>query len=39
MEGSLVKTMEEANLVVFTGGEDICPLIYDETDINPHTYI
>lgn len=38
MEGSLVKTMEEANLVVFTGGEDICPLIYDETDINPHTY-
>lgn len=38
MNGKLVDKMEDANLVVFTGGEDICPLIYNQTDIHPRTY-
>lgn len=35
MEGQLVNTMEEADLVVFTGGEDINPVLYGE---GPHPY-
>lgn len=38
MGGSLVDTMEESNLVVFTGGQDVCPLVYNQTDIHPRTY-
>ncbi len=38
MGGTLVSTMEEANLVVFTGGQDVCPLVYNQTDIHPRTY-
>ena len=37
MDGKLVKTIEEADLVVFTGGADIYPGIYNETDIHPKT--
>jgi putative glutamine amidotransferase len=38
MRGHLVSTIEEANLVVFTGGQDVCPLVYNQTDIHPKTY-
>ena len=27
---SLVKTMDEADIIIFTGGEDVYPGIYDE---------
>lgn len=37
MQGELVKTMEEANLVVLTGGEDINPHLYGEPK-HPTTY-
>jgi len=33
----LVDTLEEADLVIFTGGEDVNPAIYDEE--NKHSYI
>lgn len=33
MEGKLTNTIEEADLVVFTGGEDVSPSLYNET---PH---
>lgn len=33
MQGTLVPTLEEANLVVFTGGEDVTPLYYQQ---KPH---
>ena len=38
MGGVLVNNMEDANLVVFTGGQDVCPLVYNQTDIHPRTY-
>ena len=37
MGGTLVKTIEEADLVVFTGGADVFPGIYKEEDIHPRT--
>ena len=36
MEGTLVSDMKDANLVVFTGGEDVHPSLYGET-MNPTT--
>lgn len=33
MEGTLVPTMQDADLVVFTGGEDVNPALYNE---DPH---
>lgn len=38
MNGQLVDKMEDSNLVVFTGGQDVCPLVYNQTDIHPKTY-
>lgn len=38
MGGELVDTLDESNLVVFTGGQDVCPLVYNQTDIHPRTY-
>lgn len=38
MQGVLVDSLEEANLIVFTGGQDICPLVYNEKNIHPSTY-
>lgn len=32
MEGSKVRTMDEADLVVFTGGEDVDPALYGENE-------
>lgn len=37
MEGELVNSIIEADLVVFTGGEDVDPSIYDEPS-HPQTY-
>lgn len=37
MEGTIVPTMESADLVVFTGGEDVDPSMYGEPQ-NPKTY-
>jgi GMP synthase-like glutamine amidotransferase len=37
MEGRLVPTLAEADLVVFTGGEDVSPMFYNEP-IHPKTY-
>jgi len=37
MEGKIVPTMEEADLVLFTGGEDVDPTMYGEPR-NPRTY-
>ncbi len=36
MEGEMVYRMQDANLVVFTGGEDVCPELYDR-DRHPST--
>jgi gamma-glutamyl-gamma-aminobutyrate hydrolase PuuD len=36
MQGKIVKTIQEADLVVFTGGEDVSPHIYGE-EKNPKT--
>src|ERR1700749_1025065 len=36
MEGEIVDTMEEADLVVFTGGEDVSPEFYKEPK-HPYT--
>lgn len=36
MEGTLVPTVEEADIVVFTGGEDVDPLMYKQ-ERNPKT--
>lgn len=30
LEGELVKSIEEADIVLFTGGEDVCPTLYNE---------
>lgn len=38
MGGVHVNSIEDANLVVFTGGQDVCPLVYKQTDIHPRTY-
>ena len=37
MQGELVKEMQDADLVVFTGGEDVDPSMYDESS-NPRTF-
>lgn len=37
MEGNLVNNMEEADLVLFTGGEDVTPSFYNEPQ-HPRTY-
>ncbi len=37
MEGEIVSTMQEADLVVFTGGEDVNPALYDKR-AHPATY-
>lgn len=37
MEGKLVQNMEQADLVVFTGGSDVYPGIYGEKSIHPKT--
>ena len=38
MKGEITNEMENADLVVFTGGEDVCPLLYGEKNIHPRTY-
>ena len=37
MEGEIVRFLPDADLVVFTGGEDVTPLLYKESD-HPKTY-
>lgn len=37
MEGTIVSSIEEADLVLFTGGEDVTPSLYDEPQ-HPRTY-
>ena len=37
MEGEIVEDIDKADLVVFTGGEDVSPSLYNENK-NPHTY-
>ncbi len=37
MQGELVKSIKEADLIVFTGGEDISPILYNEKK-HPKTY-
>lgn len=40
IEGKLVDNMEEADVVVLTGGEDIAPFLYGEPNAEPsHIYI
>lgn len=38
MEGTLVNSMAEADLVVFTGGEDVDPAMYGEEEVHPRTH-
>lgn len=37
MKGEIVDKLEDANLVVFTGGEDVSPILYNEP-AHPKTY-
>jgi putative glutamine amidotransferase len=37
MEGIMVSKIEDADLVLFTGGEDVFPLLYNEVNVHPFT--